>query len=145
MFREGCERLHSKASLQKTRKASKWQTFACVLQSECSEKNRKRSREMPMLESYFSNITIWQNKTPPRTFPEICPDFFFGTAISQKSSARKHVRNLYLFSKPISYCCRRVVQRQLSKCIHRNADFLQNTGKILNRPKRNRSICPEMF
>ena len=48
MFREGSERLHSKAFLPKTKKASKYQTLACVIQSERSEKNRKGSRKMLM-------------------------------------------------------------------------------------------------
>ena len=38
MFWEGSERLHSKASLSKIRKASKHHTFACTLQAEYSGK-----------------------------------------------------------------------------------------------------------
>ena len=87
MFREGSERLHSRDSLPKTRKASKYQTFANALQSECSEKNRKIAMKMPMLEPSFSNITIWvyKNKTTPQTFFRNMSWIFLDTAISQNS------------------------------------------------------------
>ena len=45
MFREGSERLPSRASLSKTKKASKYQTFANTLQSECSEKKSENLNE----------------------------------------------------------------------------------------------------
>ena len=85
MFRKGPERLHSKASLSKTRKASKYQIFTCALQSECSKKNRKGSSKMPMLDSSFNNIAIslFQIETLLQRFSEIR---FFGTTISQNSS-----------------------------------------------------------
>ena len=44
MFWEGSERLHSKASLSKIRKVSKYHTFACALQAEYSEKNKERKK-----------------------------------------------------------------------------------------------------
>ena len=87
MFREGSERLQSRASLSKTKKASKYQIFANALQSECSEKNRKIAMKMPMLEPSFSNITIWvyKNKTTPQTFFRNMSWIFLDTAISQNS------------------------------------------------------------
>lgn len=45
LFREGS--LRSKASLLKTRKLSKYQTFAWTLQGKCSKKKSKKVKENP--------------------------------------------------------------------------------------------------
>ena len=55
------------------------QTFACILQSECSEKNRKGSiKDNAHVRVFFSNITIWlyQNEISPGTFSETCLHYF---------------------------------------------------------------------
>lgn len=99
-FQEGSERTHSKASLHSTRKAYKYQKFACAEHSECSIKNLIVSTKMLMSEFCFSNITIWNSVT------NVFQNIF-----------RLHVRNLQ-FCK--SNCCGRAVQGQLSKRTRRN-------------------------
>ena len=71
------------------------------------KKNIFFSRKMSVLETCFSNVTLWiyENKTPPWKFSEKCLDYF---------------RDLYLFSEPDNYCFDRATPGQLSDCNWRN-------------------------
>ena len=76
-------------------KASKHRAFACALESECSEKNRKASRKMSMSECCFSNISIMtlsKRDSSPDVF-RICSDFF---------------RDSYFTTLALSYCMYRL-------------------------------------
>ena len=103
-------------------------------------KSWKRSKKMPMLQSCFSNVTLWlyQNRTPPWIFPKECSDFF---------------RDPYLFGEPNNYFDT-AAQRKLSKCNRRiTVTVLRTLVKSPKRPKRNRHSpkvallkdCPEKF
>ena len=70
------------------------QTFACILQSECSEKNRKGSKIMPMSKSILVILPYGFIKT--RFHQELFPKHVW--TISQHSTEQLHLRNL--FSKP---------------------------------------------
>ena len=146
MYLEGSERLHNKASLSKTRKASQYQTFGCALKSEYSENNRKSPRKMLILEACSRNIIwLYQSETPSGRFPKYVPTFFRYSHFTN-SSERLHVRNLYLFGKPTNYHCVRAVEGQMPKSARRNIETLfQKTGNISQMPQRNILILPKCF
>lgn len=54
MCQESSDRVHNKASLSKTREASKYQTFACALQSGCSKKFEKAQVTVTLLQYYMT-------------------------------------------------------------------------------------------
>ena len=60
---------------------------------------------------------------------------FFGTAVSQNSSGRMLVKDLYLFSELHNYCFSRAA---IGKMLIWNqyCNCTENTGKISQRPKK---------
>ena len=96
MFREGSERLPSRASLSKTRKASKYQTFANTLQSECSEKKsenlNENARVGALLLWYYQ--VIYKNKTTLQTFFRNISWIFSGQLFHKTAEWQLHVTNL---------------------------------------------------
>ena len=68
-FRGGSERLHRKAYLSKTRKVSKYQTFACALHSQYSEKNEKAQEKCPCRLFFRTAISqLWVTACKQSTF-----------------------------------------------------------------------------
>ena len=95
-------RLNGKASLSRTRKATKDQKkkFACGLQNRCSEKIENTQGKY-LCWGYFSSNALWlyQNGTSPWTSSED----FYGIAILQNSSEQLLIKSIFLVCQVIIF------------------------------------------
>ena len=102
----GSERLHSKASLLKTRKASRDQKemLVCALDNGCC-KTGKAQGERRCQTSGLETLPCDFIRTGFHRwhFPKNIP-IFFGQAISQNISERLTGKDVHLFSKTNHYC-----------------------------------------
>ena len=69
------------------RKASKYQTFVCALQSECPDRNKKKTQGKGPC-SRSASLTLphdYQSQTPPQAFSEKCSHPFSGELFNKTS------------------------------------------------------------